>query len=581
MRRHPRLLRAIPAVLLAIVVSAAGLALAPSPSSAANPVVTVDLSAGTGAVMHGATGWLYGLAYDNRPGPSMMAGLKPQYTGQKAPGGLQHADGDAFEVAPDFLQAGGKAVMIYMQDDYAQWPYPNNGVNEYLNHVSAIANKVKANPNRSSFIYVPFNEPDWIWYAPSGAKLTQFLNDWKLVYQRIRSIDPSAVIAGPNFLSYNSAALRSFFTFAKNNQVVPQMTTWHALDDAYFTNWYANYDDYRRIESDLGIGRLPVNINEYGRQNRDLGVPGNLVQYLARFETSKVYACMAYWTPAGTLNELLTPGGTAKASAWYLYNWYGTMTGTTVRTTLPSQNGALQALASIDGNRQQSSVILGGAGGSTDVVVKGFSSTSFGNTVTVTVAALANSGAGASNGPTQVSRTTATVSNGQITVTVPNMAAANAYNIVVTAGGGGGSFDPARTYQVTNRKSGKALEVYPGNSADGTAVDQRSSTGAANQRWYLQDAGGGYLKVINAGSGKALDVNQASTADGAPAIQWTYSGSANQQWSVVDVGGGYYRLTARHSGKSLDVTGGSVADGAAVIQWPYAGGTNQQWTIRP
>ncbi|GAA3233071.1 RICIN domain-containing protein [Dactylosporangium siamense] len=577
MRRRSFLLRALVTGVTATVL---GLVVQPVPGLAANPVVTVDLSAGTGAVMHGATGWLYGLAFDNQPGPSMLAGLKPQYTGQKPPGGLQHAEGDAFDVAPDFLQAGGKAVMIYMQDDYAQWPYPNNGISEYLNHVTAITNKVVANPNRSRFIYVPFNEPDWIWYANSGTKLTQLLNDWKAAYQRIRSIDPTAVIAGPNFLSYNSAAMRTFYTFAKNNNVVPQMTTWHALDNAALANWYTNYDDYRRIESDLGIGRLPVNINEYGRQNVDMGIPGNLVQYLSRFETSKVYGCLAYWTPAGTLNELLTPGGTQKASAWYLYNWYGNMTGSTVRTTLPNQTGALQALASLDDGKQQASVILGGAAGSTDVVVKGFASASFGSTVTVTVSALANSGAGVSNGPTQLSRTTATVANGQITVTVPNLAAANAYNVVITAGGSAATFDPTRTYQLLNRKSGKALEVYPAGTTDGTTIDQRTYTGAANQRWYLQDAGSGYYKVINAGSGKALDVDQASTADGAPLIQWTYSSSANQQWTIADAGSGYYRLTARHSGKSADVNAASTADGAKVIQWPYGGGTNQQWTIQ-
>ncbi|WP_433062926.1 RICIN domain-containing protein [Dactylosporangium sp. CS-033363] len=556
------------------VLAAAALLVPAGPSFAANPVVSVDLAAGTGPVMYGATGWLYGLAYDNAPDPSMLAGLRPQYTGQKPPGGQQHAEGDAFEVAPDFLQSGGKAVMIYMQDDYAQWPYPNNGINEYLTHVTAIADKVVANPNRSRFVYVPFNEPDWIWYATSGTKFTQFLNDWKAAYQRIRSIDPAAVIAGPNFEAYNATAMRSFFTFAKANNVLPQMTTWHALDDAYFSNWYANYDDYRRIESDLGIAKLPVNINEYGRQNRDLGIPGNLVQYLARFENSKVYACLAYWTPAGTLNELLTPGGRAKASAWYLYNWYGSMTGNTVRATPPSQNGALQALASLDNGARRASVILGGSAGSTDVVIKGFGSTAFGGTVTVTVSALANSGANASSGPTQVSRTVQAVTNGQITVTVPNMAAANAYNVVVTAGSG---FDPTRTYQLGNRRSGKSLEAA---TAGGTTVDQRTDNGSALQRWYLQDAGDGYYKVVNAGSGKALDVYQAATADGATVVQWSYSGSANQQWSVTDAGGGYYRLTARHSGKALDVSGGSTADGAAVIQWPYTGGTNQQWTIR-
>ena len=35
-------------------------------------------------------------------------------------------------------------------------------------------------------------------------------------------------------------------------------------------------------------------------------MPGNLVQYVTRFENSKVDGCLAYWTTAGALNDLVT-----------------------------------------------------------------------------------------------------------------------------------------------------------------------------------------------------------------------------------------------------------------------------------
>jgi hypothetical protein len=44
-----------------------------------------------------------------------------------------------------------------------------------------------ARPDRARFVYVPFNEPDFICYN-IGDKKQQFFNDWKTVYQRIRSI---------------------------------------------------------------------------------------------------------------------------------------------------------------------------------------------------------------------------------------------------------------------------------------------------------------------------------------------------------------------------------------------------------
>jgi hypothetical protein len=37
------------------------------------------------------------------------------------------------------------------------------------------------------------------------------------VFQKIRSLDSTARIAGPNFTSYRSADLRSFLTYAKAN----------------------------------------------------------------------------------------------------------------------------------------------------------------------------------------------------------------------------------------------------------------------------------------------------------------------------------------------------------------------------
>ncbi|QGQ96034.1 hypothetical protein EHS13_14680 [Paenibacillus psychroresistens] len=197
----------------------------PTVGFAANPVMNVNVGASTGAPLHGATGFLYGLYDGTTPDDSTLTGLNSlDMTGQMAPGGLQHGGGDAFKVADKWLRTGGKYIQIYMQDIYAQWPYPVN-FTDYLAKVTTMANQVKNNPNRSKFLYVPFNEPDWIWYGTSGTKLTNFKNDWKTVFQKIRSIDSTAKIIGPNFEHYNSAAYRDFYTFAKANNVLPDYTS--------------------------------------------------------------------------------------------------------------------------------------------------------------------------------------------------------------------------------------------------------------------------------------------------------------------------------------------------------------------
>ena len=46
-------------------------------------------------------------------------------------------------------------------------------------------------------------------------------------------------------------------------------------------------------------------INEYCRIKGDLGIPGQLIQRITRFENSKVDACLD-WTDAGSLNNLVT-----------------------------------------------------------------------------------------------------------------------------------------------------------------------------------------------------------------------------------------------------------------------------------
>ncbi|MFC7529790.1 carbohydrate-binding protein [Actinoplanes sp. GCM10030250] len=404
--------------------------LAPAvPAAAANPQLAVDLAAPTGALKYGATGFLYGLGDEGIPDENMLAALKPQVTAQKAPDGLQHPNGDALKIAPLFKRTGGRDIQIYMQDIYQQWPYENLGINDYLAKVDTMTRKVVADPNRSSYVYVPFNEPDLIWYQNN---LNGLIADWRTVYQRIRSIDSQARIAGPNFASYRAADMRTFYTAARSNGVLPDVTTWHELGNDFFTGWYDHLADYRRIESDLGISARPISINEYGRSSGDLGVPGNLVQYVSRFENSKVDGCLAYWTTAGGLNDLVTRNNQA-TGAWWLYKWYGDLTGTTVAVTPPTRNGSLQGVAAWDPAKKQGRLIFGGnttASGTyaTDVVVRNVQ----GSRVHVSVWGVDSSGLNPAPGPYLLTEGDYTASGGQITVPLSGLKGSSAYQLIVT-----------------------------------------------------------------------------------------------------------------------------------------------------
>ena len=196
----------------------------------------------------------------------------------------------------------------------------------------------------------------------------------------------------------------------------------------------------------------------------------------------------------------------------------------------------------------------------------------------VAISTLANSGGSASNGPTTTSQADYTVSGGQITVTVPNMAAANAYQINVTAGAGA-LFDPNRLYEISNFNSGLALEDYNHGTVDGSIVDQWAySNSDAHMQWYIVPQGGGYYKIINGYSGKPLDDYQNGTANGTEVDQWEWSGGNNQLWSITAVGS-HYEFVNKVSGKALDVYQNSTANGGTVDQWTYTGGNNQLWSV--
>lgn len=140
-------------------------------------------------------------------------------------------------------------------------------------------------------------------------------------------------------------------------------------------------------------------------------------------------------------------------------------------------------------------------------------------------------------------------------------------------------FNAGTQYKIISKKSGKALDVSWGNSADGTNILQYSYNSNPNQKWYLESTGDGYYVIRSAMTGKVVDVEGNSKNNGANVLQWSYNGGQNQQWKIEHVKDGYYKIISRRSGKCLDVEKASTADNANVLQWNYSGNDNQLWKI--
>ncbi|GGN49898.1 hypothetical protein FHR83_008900 [Actinoplanes campanulatus] len=149
--------------------------------------------------------------------------------------------------------------------------------------------------------------------------------------------------------------------------------------------------------------------------------------------------------------------------------------------------------------------------------------------------------------------------------------------ITVDAAAGTVTGNAATYYRITNRNSGKVMDVVSASMANSAEIKQYTWNSGGNQRFEFRDAGNGYFQIVAQHSGKCLDVASSSTADGANIIQYTCGTGTNQQWQWAATGS-YYQIKARHSGKCLDVVSSNTADGADIQQYTCGSGNNQQWS---
>ncbi len=326
------------------------------------PTLTVDMFTKTGPLKHGAAGFLYGMGEDGVPSVNLLTPIKPKIAVQKAPDGMQHPNGDALKVAETFIEAGGEQVQIYMQDFYAIWPYEFTNIDDYLEIVKGIIPKVKSSPYADKMVYVPFNEPDWIWYEGLGNKSSvqqRFMEDWLKVYRAIKSLHPQARIAGTGCAGYQPDFLEAFIPFCVENNCMPDIVTWHELQSDKLITFAGHYEHYRELEKANGLREHEIVINEYAPQDH-CSVPGKLVNWIATFEDKKVSACLPYWHISNNLNDIAADNNEPNG-AWWLYKWYGDMSGQTLKLTQSNTDrDELYGLASINEDKRSASVIFGG-----------------------------------------------------------------------------------------------------------------------------------------------------------------------------------------------------------------------------
>lgn len=421
----------------AVVAALALTSLSPSVAVAATETLRVDLGSSTGAFRGGATGMLYGLGDAGVPSQDLVAGMRLRSVSQKAPDGDQHPNGDALKLADEFFATGGSEMHIYAQDAYSKWPYEDLGIDDYAAKLRPQLEKVAQRPDRDKFVWTIFNEPDGIWYSDWANKKQKFFADWTRIYRLVKSVLPNARIAGIGETRYRADHLREFLTYAKANNVLPELTSWHELGPDSLQFYRKNYADYREMEKQLGISPREIVINEYTNK-RDTSVPGQMVQWITMLEDTKVDGHMAFWSMAGNLSDHAVRAGRANGG-WWLTKWYGDLTGNTVKVTPPQPNvrDTLQGMATLNRGATRATVLLGGTANDVDVALTGIDRKVFGDQVDVRVSKVSWTGyEGDAGQPPVVAASRIRVANGKATVKVPGGDQLAAYQVIVTPASG-------------------------------------------------------------------------------------------------------------------------------------------------
>jgi hypothetical protein len=170
---------------------------------------------------------------------------------------------------------------------------------------------------------------------------------------------------GPCYSYYGHNTMSTFLSYCKSNNCIPDIVCWHELGGPASVG--NNVRDYRSLESSLGVGPLPISINEYCDSNHNLEwQPGSLGEDIGKFERYQVDSAMiSWWFSAypGRLGSLLATD-TAKGAGWYFMNWYGSMTGNMVNVSVANDASTnMDGAACVDSDAKYISSIWGGGNG--------------------------------------------------------------------------------------------------------------------------------------------------------------------------------------------------------------------------
>ncbi len=368
------------------------------------PTMNIDMTDELGEIMHGASGFLYGISSEDVPTMNLITPLKPKVLATKGALGTEHPYADALDVAETFLESGGQMVQMYNSNFYAIFgpkqfyqdyvvqfkevivPYvtewKNNWKKKHHHNPETGLDDLGLNIDKA-LVYLPINEGD---SNRSKIEGEDFRQVFEAYYKAIKEVDPLATVGGMNPAEYSWTHVppqwqwdgwHTWLSYLYDNEALPDVITWHQLERnenrykndidefSHLRNIFAgegNEDEPYGKVNNVNVNKIPADtppivINEIA-QSDECGVPGALVSWMGRLEDAEAYGCLPFWHQADNLNDLAADANEAN-SAWWLYKWYADMEGQRLKITTDDKYSGLYGVSTIDKKAGKATALFG------------------------------------------------------------------------------------------------------------------------------------------------------------------------------------------------------------------------------
>lgn len=417
------------------------LLLTPALAFPAQETVTVDFLSDQGAATHRCSGFLHAMSA-TIPGPELVTPLKPKLFRMAAED--WHHDGRGAIANYARVKGMGARMQIVVSDTHGYslsnwWPGDNGDWTQWEAIVENTVKRVQQNAMTAE--YDIWNEPDIGYFWKRDRE--RLFETWMHGYRKIRSLDPKAVIVGPSISNFNKDYLQAFLLYAKQNNVLPDILSWHEM--SAYKSIPAHVDLMRQFVKDNGISIGKFCINEWIGPKQQTS-PGTAARYFASGERAGIDgACHACWGDAvagcsncenTSLDGILTGTDKQPRSTWWAYKSYADVSGRLAKVT-PGET--VDGVAGRDLRSRTARVVLGRDGGSAgdiEMHLVGMRTAEYlirGGKIHVLAERIPDSGWTALDHPVIELDVDLPVAKYELTVTLPNFGPSDAYSVTLRA----------------------------------------------------------------------------------------------------------------------------------------------------